>query len=174
MSTEKEFSQRMAYLLRHKPEDANLHMDSHGWVSMDEFVKNAHIPRKVVEHIVKTSDKKRYSISEDGTKIRANQGHSFHVDLDLPPTKPPAILYHGTVERFADSIDKEGLKCMERDYVHMTSNYNTAIKVGQRRGKPFIYTILAEEMFNDGYEFFHTCNDVWLTKHVPPTYLVKN
>lgn len=167
-----QISKRMSYLLRHKPEDAHLHMDEHGWVSMDEFVKNTHINRETVEKVVATSDKQRYSISDDGKKIRANQGHSFHVELDLEPVKPPAILYHGTATRFIPSIDKEGIKSMDRDYVHMTADYGKAITVGKRHGTPVVYNIPAEEMYNDGINFYHTVNDVWLTKYVDPKYLV--
>lgn len=164
-------SKQLSYLLRHKPEDANLHMDNHGWVEIDELVRNAKMTRDAIEKIVATSDKKRFSISDDGKRIRANQGHSFHVDLELESVKPPPILYHGTATRFVDSIMKDGIKCMDRDYVHLTDKYETAINVGKRHGKPRVFTVLAEDMWRDGIEFYHSVNGVWLTKYVDTKYL---
>lgn len=162
-------SKWMSYLLRHKPEDANLHMDAHGWVSIDELSRNAKIPVSIIYDVVKTSDKQRYSISND--MIRANQGHSFPVDLDLKPESPPDILYHGTAKRFVDSIRKDGIKHMERQYVHLSDNYDTALKVGQRHGDPCVLKVRAKDMESDGITFYHSVNGVWLTDYVDSRYL---
>lgn len=172
MSAKVQISKKMSYLLRHKPEDAGLHMDSHGWVEVDELSKNTGISKQMIENIVKISDKQRYSLSSDKKFIRANQGHSFKVDLDLEPAQPPDILYHGTAERFRPLIDKEGIKHMERQYVHLSESREVASSVGSRHGKVFIYVIDAKKMFSDGVKFYHSVNGVWLTDYVDPKYFL--
>ncbi|MFC5601456.1 RNA 2'-phosphotransferase [Deinococcus cellulosilyticus] len=166
----------LSFLLRHSPETLNLHMDASGWVETDLLVKavRSKEPRfdlKALQKIVRDSQKQRFSFSEDGSKIRANQGHSIKVDLELPPVEPPETLYHGTVERFLDSIMQEGLKKGDRQHVHLSLDLETAQKVGQRRGKPLILTINAQKMHRDGYVFYVSDNGVWLTEQVPPQYL---
>lgn len=166
----------LSFLLRHSPETLNLQMDSAGWVETDLLVKavrsrEARFDLGALQKIVRDSQKQRFAFSEDGSKIRANQGHSVRVDLNLEPVNPPDTLYHGTVERFLDSIMQDGLKKGDRQHVHLSLDLETAQKVGQRRGKPVILTINARKMHQDGYVFFVSDNGVWLTEQVPPQYL---
>ncbi|WP_189004945.1 RNA 2'-phosphotransferase [Deinococcus roseus] len=166
----------LSFLLRHSPETLNLNMDASGWVETDALVKAVKFKEpkfdlKFLQKIVKDSQKQRFSFSEDGSKIRANQGHSVKVDLQLSPADPPETLYHGTVERFLDSIMQEGLKKGDRQHVHLSLDLQTAEKVGTRRGKPIILTVSAREMQQDGYVFYVSDNGVWLTENVPPQYL---
>lgn len=127
----------------------------------------------MLRKIVKSDSKQRYSYNEDLSKIRANQGHSINVDVELEEVEPPEILYHGTATKYEESIDKSGLIPKSRLYVHLSSDQETAIKVGIRHGKPIYYTVLAKAMFMDGYKFYRSENGVWLTKEVPAKYLVK-
>jgi putative RNA 2'-phosphotransferase len=120
---------------------------------------------------VETNDKQRFSFDVSGELIRANQGHSVEVDLQLEEREPPEILYHGTVERFLPSILKEGLVRGRRHHVHLSKDVETATKVGARRGKPVILKIDAGRMHRDGQRFFLSANGVWLTDAVLPTYL---
>lgn len=129
------------------------------------------INRDILEEIVQSDEKQRYSFSEDGTKIRANQGHSIQVDVELPVTEPPETLYHGTAQRFAASIEAQGLLPQSRLYVHLSPDQETAEKVGRRHGEPVIYLVDAGQMHRDGYLFYLSANGVWLTKVVPATYL---
>lgn len=169
----------MSYLLRHHPEDAGLDMDSHGWVSSDALVEAVQteypdIPfdLDVLCELVASNDKKRYSFPDDGCMfIRANQGHSFHVDLDLLSVEPPEILYHGTADRFVDSIMCEGLLPQSRTHVHLSPDYDTAVEVGKRHGRPQVLVVRAYEMWEDGFEFFLSENGVWLVERVPVVYI---
>lgn len=172
MTTEnklKEISKFLSYVLRHKPEAIGLSMDEEGWVSIDEILEKADKPitRELIEQIVAESDKQRFAISSDGQHIRANQGHSVSVDLKLKPKEPPAELFHGTASRFLDSIFEKGLVPGNRQHVHLSSNVETALKVGQRHGKPVILSIPALEMHQSGHLFFLSENGVWLTEAVP-------
>jgi len=166
-------SKYMSYVLRHHPQDIQLILDNEGWVDVDKLVENARkyggrdFTVEDVFHIVKTNAKQRFALSEDNKRIRANQGHSVEVYLNLPAVKPPEFLYHGTAERFLDAITKEGLKPMNRHDVHLSFNTETALSVGQRHGTPAILRVKALEMFEKGYEFKCTANNVWLTEHVP-------
>ncbi len=153
-----------------------MRLDSQGWVNVDELLNacrkyNFPITRKELEKVVRTNDKQRFSFNDTGTRIRANQGHSIKIDLDLEPRTPPDTLYHGTVAKFLESIQQQGLKKMSRHHVHLSSDVETARKVGQRRGKPVILTINALKMHQDGYTFFLSDNGVWLVDSVPPEYL---
>ena len=125
----------------------------------------------MLEEIVRTDNKQRYSFNEDKTKIRANQGHSIPVDVELEQKTPPDVLWHGTGEKYVSSIKAEGLIPKTRLYVHLSADPDTAIKVGSRHGKPVVYEVAAKEMQADGYVFFQSVNGVWLTKHVPVKYL---
>jgi putative RNA 2'-phosphotransferase len=125
----------------------------------------------LLEELVVTNDKRRFSISPDGVRIRANQGHSVEVDLGLTPREPPDVLFHGTVAKFLDSIRRSGLIKGNRHHVHMSADEQTAAKVGQRHGKPVILTIEATRMSRVGHAFFQSDNGVWLVDAVPPEYL---
>ncbi len=126
---------------------------------------------KMLEEIVASDEKQRYSFNENKTLIRANQGHSISVDVDLKQAIPPKYLYHGTGEKYVTSIEKQGLFPKSRLYVHLSVDLSTAKKVGLRHGKPVVFCVSAEEMVGDGYIFYKSVNGVWLTKEVPPKYL---
>ena len=173
----RETSKFISLILRHKPETIGITLDEHGWANVDELIEgiNKTHPFTMVEleEIVRTDDKQRYSFNDDKTLIRANQGHSIPVDVELEEVYPPEYLYHGTGEKYVSSIDAQGLIPKSRLYVHLSSDKDTAHKVGQRHGKPVIYTVDSGEMNKDGYKFFLSVNGVWLTKEVPLRYLEK-
>lgn len=164
-------SKYLSLLLRHRPEAAGLTLDEHGWADVALLLKNVNISMEDLEEIVARDEKQRYSFSDDRTLIRANQGHSIPVDLELEAREPPEYLYHGTVGQFLGSIQKEGLQRRNRLYVHLSPDVETAVKVGRRRGKPVVLQVSAGQMHRDGYAFFLSANGVWLTKEVPPQYL---
>ena len=168
-------SKYISLILRHKPEVIGIQLDAHGWADVNALLagisRKYPINRDILEEIVQSDEKQRYSFSEDGTKIRANQGHSIQVDVELPVTEPPETLYHGTARRFAASIEAQGLLSQSRLYVHLSPDQETAEKVGRRHGEPVIYLVDAGQMHRDGYLFYLSANGVWLTKVVPATYL---
>lgn len=170
-------SKFISLILRHKPETIGITLDEHGWASVSELLegisKKQYIDMAMLEKIVVTDSKQRYSFNEDKTLIRANQGHSIPVDVELPVKKPPVILYHGTGEKYVTSIDEQGLIPKSRLYVHLSGDEGTAKVVGARHGKPVIYEIHASQMYNDGYVFYQSVNGVWLTKSVPVKYMKK-
>lgn len=167
----------ISLILRHKPEVIGINLDEHGWAKVDELIdgvaKTRPFNMEMLERIVRTDDKQRYSFNEDKTLIRANQGHSVKVDVELERKLPPEILWHGTGEKYVEFIDKEGLLPKSRLYVHLSGDYDTAVKVGSRHGKPVVYEVNAGQMQQDGYVFYRSVNGVWLTKHVPKVYLNK-
>ena len=171
----------LSLILRHKPEEIGITLDEHGWAEVDELIErmnrsgDRHQPltRELLEEIVRTDGKQRYSFNEDHTLIRANQGHSIPVDVELEEKVPPAVLYHGTGEKYVPSINAQGLLPKGRLYVHFSPDVETARKVGGRHGKPVIYTIDCAGMAADGYKFYLSANKVWLTKAVPAKYLKK-
>lgn len=127
----------------------------------------------ILEKIVRTGNKQRYSFNEDKTLIRANQGHSIDVNVELQKKEPPKVLYHGTGKKYISSIDKIGLLPKSRLYVHLSADEDTAITVGKRHGKPIVYEVLSHKMYRDGYEFYQSVKSIWLTKNVPIQYLEK-
>lgn len=163
---------QLSWLLRHDKTsfEKNL-IDEHGWRSVDEIIDKYHYTQDLLDEIVKTNNKKRYEYNEDCTKIRARQGHSIPVDVELKETVPPKVLYHGTCDRFINDILKEGLKPQTRLYVHLSSDIETATNVGKRHGKPVILSIDAKQMYEDGCKFYLSNNGVWLTKFVDVKYL---
>lgn len=171
----KDTSKFLSLLLRHKPQLVGLELDEHGWADVDDLIRRVSrrrpLDRAKLEQIVATDDKQRYSFSADGKLIRANQGHSIAVDVELAELEPPPILYHGTGEKFCPSITAQGLLKMSRLYVHMSSDVETARKVGRRHGVPKIFSVASGKMFADGFKFFRSVNGVWLTEHVPAKYL---
>lgn len=171
----KEISKYISLILRHKPETICITLDEHGWANVDELIagiaKTQPFTMEMLEEIVTSDEKHRYSFNEDKTLIRANQGHSIPVDVELKEKIPPAILYHGTGKKYVASINKQGLIPKSRLYVHLSADYETAEKVGERHGKPFVYLVAAGEMEKDGYQFYQSLNGVWLTKEVPVEYL---
>jgi putative RNA 2'-phosphotransferase len=169
-------SKFMSKYLRHSPEEIGLTLEPGGWVSVSDLIDGAarsgfRFTREELEVVVESCDKQRFAIDETGERIRANQGHSAEVDLQFEPATPPAELFHGTVERNLGAILQDGLLKMARHHVHLSANKETAIKVGQRRGKPVILIVDSARMLGDGHTFFVSANGVWLVDHVPPKYL---
>jgi putative RNA 2'-phosphotransferase len=171
-------SKYMSLILRHKPETIHITLDEHGWAEVDEFIEGIAKTREfnmdILEEIVRTDEKQRYSFNEDRTLIRANQGHSIPVDVELDEVEPPEELWHGTAEKFVSSIDEQGLLHKSRLYVHLSNDRDTAFKVGRRHGKPVLYVVESGRMMRDGYKFYRSLNGVWLTEHVPSKYLIKS
>lgn len=170
-------SKFLSFVLRHEPEAIGLTLDPAGWVDVDELLAamvrhGRGITRATLEEVVATNDKKRFSLSDDGRRIRASQGHSIEVELGYEPAEPPEVLFHGTCERFVDAIQRDGLLRMQRHHVHLTDQVATAVKVGERRGKAVIFTVAAKRMREEGFEFFRSANGVWLTEHVPTKFLM--
>ncbi len=170
-------SKFMSLILRHKPETIGISLDEHGWADVGELIagiaKTREFNMAILEEIVRTDGKQRYSFNEDKTLIRANQGHSIPVDVELEEAEPTEKLWHGTGEKYVTSIDVQGLIPKSRLYVHLSKDRETAVKVGKRHGKPVLYIVKAGEMHRDGYRFYLSKNGVWLTKKVPVEYLVK-
>lgn len=171
----KKTSKFISLILRHKPEVIGITLDEHGWANVEELIKGVskthNLNMEILEQIVREDEKQRYSFNEDKTLIRANQGHSVPVDVELEELEPPRYLYHGTGEKYRDSIDKEGIKSKSRLYVHLSSDMDTAVKVGSRHGKPIVYRVWAERMYEEGIKFYKSANGVWLTKYVAPEYI---
>ena len=174
-------SKFISMILRHKPEVIGITLDEHGWADVDELIKGINetgeeveFNKTTLEKIVKTDKKQRYSVSHDKTLIRANQGHSIPVDVELEKKEPPKILYHGTGVKSVKAIQEQGLLPMERLYVHLSTDVETATNVGKRHGTPVIFKVNTEQMQKDGYDFFQSVNGVWLTKEVPAKYLELN
>lgn len=162
--------------LRHEPDALGLTLAPGGWVAVDDLLAGARrvgfpISVEELQQVVAESDKQRFAFDAAGTLIRANQGHSTEVELDLPEAAPPDLLYHGTVPKFLDAILADGLKKMARHDVHLSPDVATATKVGERRGKAVLLVVDAQAMAADGYKFRVSANGVWLTDHVPPKYL---
>ena len=171
-------SKFLSYILRHSPESIGINLDTNGWANVDELlaktnsqVKNIDI--KYLEFVVDTDSKKRFSFNKEKTKIRANQGHSLNINLDYRPSVPPEFLYHGTALKNMESILKNGIEKSARQHVHLSMDRSTAMKVGQRHGKPIVLKILSEIMNAAGYEFYLSKNNIWLTEYVPAAYINK-
>ncbi|WP_234735210.1 RNA 2'-phosphotransferase [Tellurirhabdus bombi] len=181
MLSEKEttrLSKVLSLILRHRPAFADITLDANGWADVPLLLRNLQekgyrIDFDILKHIVATNSKQRFSLSEDLGRIRANQGHSVVIDLDLQAAEPPHVLYHGTAARFMKTIQHEGLKKMGRHHVHLSRDVETARAVGTRHGVPVILEVAASRMHQDGYPFFISANGVWLTDRVPAKYLRK-
>ena len=172
----KSISKFLSFVLRHEPQSIGLTLDEAGWARVDELLAKANargkrLDRALLQHVIATNDKQRFALSEDGTRIRANQGHSIDVALGLPAVAPPDLLYHGTATRILDSILATGLDKRNRHHVHLTESINTASAVGQRYGKLALLVVDARRMAADGHVFHRSDNGVWLTDSVAPQYL---
>lgn len=176
MNNKESISKFIALVLRHKPEAAGIVVDSQGWANTGNLVqaikklKDPTFSVSDLAEIVYTDSKGRYSFSDDMRLIRANQGHSINVDVELEEVEPPTLLYHGTATKYIDGIEAEGIIPKSRLYVHLSETVGTATDVGKRHGKPVVYTIHAKKMFDHGYKFYKSVNGVWLTKTVPTDY----
>lgn len=169
-------SRFLSLILRHAPERIGLQLDKNGWVSIANLLRalkrsGRPLTRAQLDEIVTTSDKQRFTLSDDGLSIRAAQGHSIDVDLGLPPAEPPEVLYHGTARANLDQIFNEGLLPRRRRHVHLSLDPETAEAVGRRHGKPTVLRVDAGRMHRDGHVFFLAENGVWLTEKVPAAYL---
>ncbi|OLF13882.1 RNA 2'-phosphotransferase [Actinophytocola xinjiangensis] len=169
-------SKYLAKHLRHQPERLGLVLDTGGWVDVDVLLaacaaNGFALTRAELEHVVTANDKQRYAFDPAGTRIRANQGHTVAVDLDLPVATPPDVLYHGTAHRFRDAIAREGLRPMDRHDVHLSADPETARRVGARHGTPVVLRVDAAAMGAAGHTFRVSANGVWLVGAVPPEFL---
>ncbi len=172
-----ETSKFISFVLRHQPQAIGLTLDSDGWANIDALISGAardgrHLSRELIENVVTSSDKKRFTISADGHCIRAVQGHSTKsVDLQFEQKQPPQTLYHGTATRFLDSIHEQGLIPGQRHQVHLSDEIATASAVGQRYGTPVVLKVAAKQMEEQGFKFYQAENGVWLTEQVPARFL---
>ncbi|WP_202700517.1 RNA 2'-phosphotransferase [Flavobacterium sp. UGB4466] len=176
--TAKSVSKFLSLVLRHSPETIGLNLDENGWADVEELIikcnKNGsqnQMTAELLDYVVENNDKKRFAFNEDKTKIRASQGHSISVELNLKEAEPSEFLYHGTVGKFMESIKLDGLQKMSRQHVHLSKDKETAIKVGSRRGAPQILTVRSGAMYRDGFQFYLSENNVWLTAEVPAKYI---
>jgi putative RNA 2'-phosphotransferase len=170
-------SKFLSYVLRHQPDSIGLTLDEEGWADLSELIRLANadgrdLTLELIKQVVATNDKKRFALSDDGSRIRASQGHSVAIELGLTPVTPPDVLYHGTATRFLDSIREKGLISGSRRHVHLSAEMATAADVGRRHGKPTVLTIKSSEMHRLGHEFFISENGVWLTPAVPVDFLI--
>lgn len=175
----KSISKFLSLVLRHQPETIGIELDQNGWTDVETLLKKAtsygiKLDNETLKYIVETNSKKRFAFNDTFDRIRASQGHSVEIELGYTSQKPPEILFHGTAENFVQSILNTGLEKRNRQHVHLSSDLETAIKVGQRHGKPFIFKVLALQMYNDNFQFFISDNGVWLTDNVPTKYLKQN
>ena len=166
----------LSLVLRHQPSAAHITLDAHGWADVDALLAGCaqagrSLTREDLERIVRENDKTRYSFNDDHTKIRANQGHSVPVDVELRQLPPPDTLYHGTARRFLDSIRSQGLRPMGRQYVHLSKDTATALTVGRRHGPPVVLAVDAAAMAAEGYVFYLSENGVWQCEAVPWRFL---
>ncbi len=174
----KYLSKFLSYTLRHHPEKIGLTLDNEGWANVNTLIakmneNNTNITIEILESIVAENDKKRFAFNADKTRIRASQGHSITIDLNLQPTEPPAILFHGTAINNLESIHKNGLVKQSRQHVHLSATKETATQVGSRHGKVVVLIVQSLKMHQDGYAFYLSENNVWLTDHVPEKYIDK-
>jgi len=174
----KHISKFISLVLRHNPAEIDLQLDEHGWAGVQELIekmnkKGIRISKEVLDTVVETNDKKRFAFNHDKTMIRASQGHSIEVELNLPETVPPDILYHGTTDRFLPGIISNGLQKQKRQHVHLSATIETAISVGSRHGKPVILTVNAKAMHEAGFKFYLSDNKVWLADEVPSIFITQ-
>ncbi len=162
-------SHYLSYLLRHKPEQEGLTLEDDGWCSIEALASV--FSKDALEQIVGTDPKHRFAISEDGTKIRAVYGHSVPIRWTQPPSIPPTVLYHGTAERYKETIEQKGLLPQSRLFVHLTTEIDTAITVGKRHGVPLLYAVDCKSLIKKGQLFYKATDSLWLTKAIPPEFL---
>jgi putative RNA 2'-phosphotransferase len=172
----KHISKFLSLILRHQPQLINIELDENGWANVNELIeksrtKNVIFDKSILEQVVDTNDKRRFAFNQDKTRIRASQGHTVQVDVELKAQEPPTVLFHGTVAEVIPAIKKSGLQKMQRLHVHLSKDYETAVKVGGRRGKPVILKVNAGQMFNEGHTFYLSANGVWLCNEVPAQYI---
>ena len=175
-NNDSKISKYISLILRHKPEEIGLKLDDHGYLNVSDLIEGIDksyegFSMDDLERIVREDSKERYSFNENKSKIRANQGHSIPVDLELEAMRPPKVLYHGTGRKYLDSILKNGLIKKERQYVHLSKDIETASIVGKRHGDLIILEVDSENMFKDGIKFYLSKNNVWLCDYVNVEYI---
>lgn len=178
MSKKDRLSVFISLILRHKPETIGIKLDDYGYADVNELIEKINntgrnINIEILEQIVKEDNKQRYSFNDDRSKIRANQGHSINVNVELRELEPPRFLYHGTATRFLDNIKKEGIVSKSRLYVHLSNDIDTAVQVGKRHGVPVVLKINTGKMYENGYKFYLSENNIWLCKYIPFEYVEK-
>lgn len=176
MSKKDKLSIFISLILRHKPETIGIKLDDYGYADVNELIEKINntgrnINIEILEQIVKEDNKQRYSFNDDRSKIRANQGHSINVNVELRKLEPPKYLYHGTATRFLDNIKNEGIIKQSRLYVHLSRDIDIAVKVGKRHGTPVILKINTGKMYENGYKFYLSENNVWLCEYIPFKYV---
>ncbi|MEM7234422.1 MAG: RNA 2'-phosphotransferase [Planctomycetota bacterium] len=169
-------SKLLSLVLRHRPHDFGVALDGEGWVAVEQLLaaldrSGTSLSEDELVQLVRESDKQRFALSEDGLRIRAQQGHSVEIDLGYAESEPPRILFHGTVERFLASIRRDGLNPRGRHHVHLSDTADAARRVGERRGAPVVLEIRSGAMVVAGNRFYRTPNGVWLTDHVEPQFI---
>lgn len=173
----KDLSKFLSLILRHEPTKFGVVLDSGGWTPIDVLIERIRasgfpdLDRARLDAVVENNNKKRFTVSDDGLRVRAAQGHSVEVDLGLMPSQPPVVLYHGTAVTNLESIKNKGLLPGKRQHVHLSSDRDTAVSVGTRYGKPIVLSVAAGRMFEDGIQLFQAENGVWLTDRVATKYL---
>jgi len=172
-TSDRDISRFLSYVQRHAPQEAGLTLDEGGWTGTAALIAAAPMPldAATLARIVAESDKQRFSLSPDGSRIRANQGHSVPVDLGLTPLAPPEALWHGTAAATLPAIEREGLTRQARHHVHLSADPETARRVGMRHGRPVVLRVAAGAMAAEGAVFFRSDNGVWLTEAVPWRFL---
>ncbi|HBF7929036.1 TPA: RNA 2'-phosphotransferase [Clostridioides difficile] len=176
MSKKDKLSIFISLILRHKPETIGIKLDDYGYADVNELIEKINntgrnINIEILEQIVKEDNKQRYSFNEDRSKIRANQGHSINVNVELRELEPPRFLYHGTATRFLNNIKKEGIISKSRLYVHLSNDIDTAVQVGKRHGIPIVLKINAGKMYENDYKFYLSENNIWLCEYIPFKYV---
>ena len=171
-------SKFIAYILRHNPSAASVELDENGWADVGELIDGVcktgrQLNLQALEEIVQSDGKQRFSFNEDKTKIRANQGHSISVDVQMSELAPPEVLYHGTAEKYIESVRQQGILSKSRNYVHLSKDVQTAKKVGSRHGRPVVLKIDAKGMYEEGYKFLLSANGIWQTKQVPVKFITE-
>jgi putative RNA 2'-phosphotransferase len=171
-----EISKFLSLVLRHKPETIGIQLDENGWTDVDKLIEKSNsygikFDKEILTHVVGTNSKQRFAFNETLDKIRASQGHTVNIELGYINQKPPEILFHGTGEKSVQFILSSGLEKRSRQHVHLSCDIETAVKVGERHGRPVVFKVFSEQMHTDNFEFFLSDNGVWLTDNVPTKYL---
>lgn len=179
MLSQTRISKFLSLVLRHRPDLIGLRLDEDGWGDIGELIEKTretglHLTPETIIGVVETNDKQRFAISDDGSRIRSNQGHSIQVNLGLRESVPPEYLYHGTVCHNLAAIRAEGIQRGKRLYVHLSLNREIATMVGKRHGIPVVLIVQSIRMYHSGFSFYLSENGVWMTEHVPAEYIQKD
>ena len=175
-----QLSKAVSHALRHEPWLYELELDDEGWVSVDMLLEALREQREKwkyltvgdIARMVESSDKRRFEL-KDG-RIRALYGHSLPKKLLKRPATAPDELYHGTSPKAVQTIMRNGLKPMQRQYVHLSIDKTTAFQVGSRKANaPVILKIQASKASDSGVRFYEGNDMVWLADNIPPDFIVQ-